>query len=117
MPLFDFHRQPFRKKIGWDRSDIVRGTTTYDILGAAFASVIAEWRRTDQIYTQRVAHLKSGGVDSFNGTNFLNATTLIDDVFTNSLTGGLDNDWFFGKTSGTLLDKLTDRIAGTEQSN
>lgn len=72
---------------------------------------MAEWTRLDQTYTQRVAHLKtaSGGL---NGSNLLDATTLVDDAFSDSLTGGLDNDWFFAGPGDT-----SDRVVATEQLN
>jgi hypothetical protein len=86
---------------------LAHGTTTYDVFDAPFASVLAEWRRTDLAYAQRVAHLKTGG--GLNGANLLDATTLLDDAFTNTLTGGLNLDWYFAKQPG---DTLIDLAAG-----
>jgi Ca2+-binding RTX toxin-like protein len=91
---------------------VAHGTTTYEVFDTAFASVLAEWRRTDQTYAQRVAHLRTGG--GLNGANLLNSATMLDDAFINSLTGGLNLDWFFAKQPG---DTLTDRVNPAEQVN
>jgi Ca2+-binding RTX toxin-like protein len=93
------------------------GTTTYDIFGKEMAAVVAEWTRTDQTYAQRVAHLKTGGAGSLNGANLLDATTVLDDGFANTLSGGGNSDWFFAKMAGTPLDSVADRVVATEQSN
>jgi hypothetical protein len=89
---------------------LAQGTTTYDVfdplfptvLDAAFASILAEWRRTDQTYAQRVAHLKTGG--GLNGANLLDTTTLLDDGLADTLTGGLNLDWFFAQNPDTITD-------------
>lgn len=100
--------------VGGGGDDILaNGTTTYDVYGPAFASIMAEWTRTDQTYAQRVAHLKSSSGGT-NGTNLLDATTLIDDAFNDSLTGGAGSDWFFATQPPG--DALTDRL-GTETVN
>jgi Ca2+-binding RTX toxin-like protein len=96
---------------------LANGTTTYDIFGAGMAAIMAEWTRTDRTYVQRVQDLKTGGAGSLNGTNFLDSSTFIDDNSVNTLTGGGNTDWFFGKTVGSPQDILTDRVVATEQLN
>jgi hypothetical protein len=67
---------------------------------------MGEWRRTDQNYTQRVAHLKTGG--GLNGSTVLvYATNVFDDGSADILSGGSHSDWFFAANPGdTLLDRL-----------
>jgi subtilisin family serine protease len=91
---------------------LANGTTNYDVFGSAFASVIAEWSRTDLSYAQRVGHLKTGG--GFNDGNVLDATTLTDDTFDDNLSGGTGTDWFCALQPPG--DVLTDRLA-SEQLN
>lgn len=72
---------------------LIGGTQDFDVVSPVFASVTAEWARTDILYPAIVAHLQTGG--GLNGTNVLDVTTVHDDGVADSLTGGAALDWFF----------------------
>lgn len=96
---------------GGSGEDILANGTlsaAYDVLGAAFASVIAEWSRTDRTYAQRVTSLKTGG--GLNGTNLLDASALLDDAVADILSGSLNLDWFFAGTLDTPTDLLGEQV-------
>lgn len=97
--------------IGGSGEDLLANGTlsaAYDVLGPAFASVIAEWSRTDTSYGQRVASLKTGG--GLNGTNLLDGSSLLDDADADIFNGGLNLDWFFAGTVDTLTDILDEQL-------
>jgi hypothetical protein len=66
-------------------------------------SILAEWQRTDETYSQRVSNLKNGG--GLNGTNVLIfGTTVKDDGGTDTLTGGPGMNWFFKGANDTITN-------------
>jgi Ca2+-binding RTX toxin-like protein len=90
---------------------VIGGYTSFDTNNAALMSILAEWQRTDETYSQRVNNLKFGG--GLNGTNLLVfGSTVKDDLVANTLTGGAGMDWFFMGAH----DVITDLAAG-EQVN
>jgi Ca2+-binding RTX toxin-like protein len=91
---------------------IIGGSTTFDTNNAALASILAEWQRTDESYSQRINNLKKGG--GLNGKNkLIFGTTVLDDGGSDTLTGAAGGmDWYFKGAS----DVITDLQAG-EQVN
>lgn len=73
-------------------SILIGGTTTYD--GGPNLSAVHElWGRTDLTYTQRVDHLRLGGL---NGTFPLTPAVIVDDATEDRLYGSRTSlDWFF----------------------
>jgi Ca2+-binding RTX toxin-like protein len=89
---------------GGSVDDIVIGdSTSFDHNAAALASLLAEWQRTDETYTQRINNLRNGG--GLNGANKLVfGSTVLDDLAADVLTGGLGLDWFFKDGLDTITD-------------
>jgi Ca2+-binding RTX toxin-like protein len=76
----------FDKLTGNAGDDVLVGSATvYDADFDALHALQAEWRRTDLGFADRVTHLQLGG--GLNGPVKLDATTLIDDLVTDLLTG------------------------------
>jgi len=67
-----------------------------------------EWKRTDETYAQRLNNLRGTTSGGKNGIYVLTSTTVIDDTFADTLTGGAGTDWFWANLT---LDQLTDAIA------
>jgi Ca2+-binding RTX toxin-like protein len=96
---------------GADQDLLFNGNLAFAVVGAAFASVQAEWERQDIAFADIVTHLKNGG--GLNGTNLLEATTVLKDAQPDALTGGSQLDWFFALQP---QDSIADPEAG-EQVN
>jgi acrosin len=110
--------------IGLGGNDTEQGQAGDDILiggstslnAAALEAIMLEWSRTDLTgsaqdqFNTRVNHIVGGG--GKNGATTLDATKVIDDAASDSLTGGGDIDWFFKSGSGPTLDKIVDLAAG-----
>jgi hypothetical protein len=100
---------------------IVSGTTSYDTNRTALFGIYAEWIST-RTFVVRTANIWGNGTGTRNnGTYFLNsnpADAITDTVFADadadSLTGGLNQDWFFASVNdltdfvgtGTAPDRL-----------
>jgi Ca2+-binding RTX toxin-like protein len=90
---------------GVDGSIVIGGSTSFDTNLAALQALLAEWQRTDIGYTQRIADLRNGVVDSNSQTDALVwGSTVLDnggkDVLNGepvgtSEPGGPELDWFF----------------------
>ncbi|MBI3409319.1 MAG: Ig-like domain repeat protein [Planctomycetes bacterium] len=79
---------------------LVADSTSYDANLLALFSLLAEWSRTDETYQQRINHLNGSVAGGLNGTNFLNAASIIDDPSAaNQLYGGTGRDWFIVKAN------------------
>jgi hypothetical protein len=90
---------------GGDGDDLlIHGTTAYDASWPALEAILAEWRRADATYAQRVAHLRSGG--GLNGGARLSAATVLDDLFRDTLQGGAGSDWYWLKLAPGVADAL-----------
>jgi Ca2+-binding RTX toxin-like protein len=101
---------------GYGDDILISGTTHLDATRWALLAVLAEWTRTDlvgtaeQIYAQRIDHLRNG--TGLNGPKArLDATTVSADADADTLTGGAGLDWFWTSSgSGGLPgDVITDR--------
>ncbi|MFM8172956.1 MAG: calcium-binding protein, partial [Pirellulaceae bacterium] len=93
---------------------LVSGRTSHDEDALALWAIYAEWIST-RTFAQRSANLWGNGVGtSANGSTYLNnaaADTIADTVFadidTDTLTGGLNQDWFFAEVA-----EITDFTSG-----
>jgi hypothetical protein len=86
-------------------SDIlISGTTTYDKNKTALMEILAEWQRTDENYTQRVADLKNGG--GLNGSyKLIWGSTVKDDGTQDVLNGAVGGlDWFFANLAQDTIN-------------
>ncbi len=91
---------------GQEGDDIlIAGTTSLNADG--FVSVMAEWTGLNS-YSDRVAHLKNGSGGA-NVPTKLDATAVQTDDGSDTLTGSLDSDWFFGTPS-----EVQDLLVGAE---
>ena len=87
--------------------------TTKVLNRGAVDSLAAEWARGDLDYASRIANLRNGG--GLNGTFKLDAATVITDGSSiDTLTGGLELDWFWKFGSDLVTDLNT---GGTETVN
>jgi len=83
-----------------DGSDLlIGGVLTHESNTAALKQIVQEWNST-RTYTERTSRLAAGT----DGLPKLDATTVLNDNATDTLTGGAGTDWFF-----SLSDILTDR--------
>ena len=100
--------------LGGSAEDIlIGGSTSYDTNHAALLSIMQEWQRPDETYSQRINDLKKGGGD--NGTyKLIWGTTVKDDTAADTLTGGGGLDWFFAQlNAGFVDDTITDLLPGS----
>jgi hypothetical protein len=113
---------------------LIGGTTDFDHSGlggslaapnlAALDSILAEWARTDESYSQRVANLSNGTASSvspdgsytagfyLNAATMHNAATVHDDGAGNQLDGGPGQDWFFANLDGIGNNGVVDKVTG-----
>ncbi|MBC7854155.1 MAG: calcium-binding protein [Pirellulaceae bacterium] len=79
---------------------IVGGALTYasesstTIDRTALDAIMAEWRRTDLVFADRVGHISGSTSGGLNGAYVLNSTTVLDDNVTDQLFGDGGTDWF-----------------------
>lgn len=100
------------KLLGGDGDDLqVAGTTTQDANPAGLWSLMKEWTRTNETYTQRLSHLR-GPIGGLNGSLFLDASAIVSDSDVDLLTGGTGTDVFYFNSNAGIKDKTTDRVTG-----
>jgi Ca2+-binding RTX toxin-like protein len=107
--------------IGGDGRDTLVGGSAGDLLiGAAIKkeanttallSILAEWKRTDLSYGERIDHLTGDVAGGLNGKVVVNRKTLRYDDPGDSLFGGDGDDWFVAVAS-----EVADRQAGERLS-
>jgi hypothetical protein len=108
-------------KGGGGEDILIGGLLTYfdEATGAvnstALSALMAEWTRTDLAYASRISHLTGAAGGGLNGGFLLQQTTVLDDAAVDTMTGGVDRDWYLANLSGAIQDILTDRNAATEQ--
>ncbi|MGA2497671.1 MAG: hypothetical protein ABSH20_08005 [Tepidisphaeraceae bacterium] len=95
---------------------LLAGTSIYDTNFVALAALQKEWTRANTTYAQRVAHLK-GSAGGLNAGFALSSSTIQDDAAADILTGGPDNDAFWGRFSTGARDKITDKAKAETSSN
>jgi glucose/arabinose dehydrogenase len=81
---------------------LIAGRTTYDTDKAAVDAFLLAWLGTET-FTARIQKMKSTGVGTGNAYK-LSVNTVFDDNVRDTLFGGLNNDWFFAKTTGPNSD-------------
>jgi Ca2+-binding RTX toxin-like protein len=84
---------------------LVAGTTTYDANTAALLAILAEWKRTDLGYQQRIDHIRGTTPGGLNLGFNLKAATVQDDHVADTLTGGLGQDWFWAHLGQDTFDQ------------
>jgi hypothetical protein len=92
---------------------LISGTTSFDTNREALFRIYAEWIST-RTFAQRTANIWGNGAGTrANGETFLNSSAsdaITDTVFADSdvdtLTGGLNQDWFFASSNDLLNDFL-----------
>ena len=100
--------------IGGLGADVLRGgsgddlligaTTSYDANVKSLTSLMAEWKRTDATYQQRIDHLMGTVSGGANGSVLLKSKSIKDDRAVDVMTGGDGADWFWG-----LAKEVSDR--------
>ena len=96
---------------------LISGTTSFDTNREALFRIYAEWIST-RTFAQRTANIWGNGTGTrANGETFLNSSdsdAITDTVFADSdidtLTGGLNQDWFFASSNDLLIDFLGNGI-------
>jgi Ca2+-binding RTX toxin-like protein len=89
---------------------LVGGSTSYDANTAALAAIMAEWKRTDLAYQQRIDHIRGITAGGLNGTFNLKAATVVDDNTPDTLTGGLGQDWFWARVGQDTFDQAAGEV-------
>ena len=88
---------------------LISGSTQYDTDRSALFSIYSEWIST-RTFTQRTANIWGNGTGTrSNGVNYFNSNAtdgITDTVFADedidTLTGGLNQDWFFASLADTV---------------
>ena len=73
---------------------IIADGTTYDTNVTALTALMAEWGRTDEIYTTRVAHINGTLTGGRNGTYLLNAISVISNANVDTVTSGVGLEYY-----------------------
>jgi Ca2+-binding RTX toxin-like protein len=84
---------------------LIGGTTTLAGNSTALNAVMLEWTDASKNYADRIRHLMSGGIGSANSSTRLNSSTVKNDSRADTVSGGLDLDWFF-QSSADVLDAI-----------
>ncbi len=88
---------------GADDDILVGGSTAHDSNDQALRDILTEWTKSTLSYNQRVQKIRTGV--GATGTVKLNATTWMDDLITDKLTGDAGDDWFWAKLTGLASEK------------
>jgi Ca2+-binding RTX toxin-like protein len=83
---------------------LIGGSTVYAANDAALNAILKEWTRQDANYATRVGQLTGTLSGGLNGSYFLNASTVIDDVTPDTLDGGGGKDLFYEGTGDHITD-------------
>jgi hypothetical protein len=88
---------------------LIGGTTNFDNNVAALASILAEWS-SGTYYNGRIGHLTGSMGGGFNGTIFLNSSTVHDNGKADSLYGGPGMDWFLAGAMDVIFNQTTGEV-------
>jgi Ca2+-binding RTX toxin-like protein len=115
--------------IGGTGSDLIHGNSSDDILIGgttvfanettqtvnltALDAILAEWQRTDETYSQRVAHLLGTSTGGLNGSYLLNSSTVFNDGSVDTLFGDAGLDWFLASASDTVNKTASETVTTT----
>ncbi len=84
---------------------LIAGFTSHDINVLALKTIFAEWGSANA-YALRVANLRTGVGGIRLQAAGVGATVFNDPLSVDTLTGGLDNDWFFANPADILTDRI-----------
>jgi Ca2+-binding RTX toxin-like protein len=84
---------------GAEEDLLIGSATSHDNRATALNDLMAEWKRTDQTYQQRISHLRGTTTGGANGSTRLTATTVPNDNQADQLFGNSSLDWFWGSTT------------------
>ncbi len=73
---------------------LIADGTTYDTNVTALTALMAEWGRTNETYTTRVAHLNGTLAGGLNGTYKLTSATIITNTNVDTVSSGAGLDWY-----------------------
>jgi hypothetical protein len=90
---------------------LIGGRTAYDANLPALLALMAEWSSGDG-YEQRIQALFGTSSGGLNGPYFLDAQTVARDTARTQLLGGPGSDWFWFTDHGTLVDSISNYLAG-----
>jgi len=92
---------------------LVADKTNFDLNAAALLAIHSEWTSASS-YADRILHI-TGTAGGLNGTTYLTlGTTVYDDEAIDSLTGGLDTEWYI---YSLLEDVLNDHAGGETETD
>jgi len=95
---------------------LIGGITSYDAATTAnFQSLCFiqdEWL-TNQTYARRTGHIAGTLSGGKNGANVFNTTTIFDDGDADVITGGLGQDWYFGRKPIDTIDNVAGELLVT----
>ena len=88
---------------------LIGGSTTYAneqsgvVDSTAFRAMMQQWRAIGITYAERIARLKGLVTGGSNGSNYLDASTILDDYAVDELWGDTGTDWFW-TAPGDIVD-------------
>jgi hypothetical protein len=91
-----------------DDDILIHGTTEHDANDSALAAPLDEWN-ADRPFDLRAANLADGSGtpgDNLNTLHYLTAATVHDDDESDTLNGGVGQDWFFSEAE---IDSVFDK--------
>jgi Ca2+-binding RTX toxin-like protein len=89
---------------------LIGGRTAYDTDLKALCAVMDEWTRRDECYQLRVNHILGNIPGGLNGTTYLNANTVWDDLTPDVLVGSSGLDLFFLGVADKLAGRHDDEV-------
>src|SRR5262249_62224618 len=92
---------------GGGADDILVGrTTNHDTNTAALLAILAEWKRTDLAYQDRIDHIRGVVPGGLNGSFNLKSTTVQNDAAADTVLGNLGLDWFWANPPQDTTDQI-----------
>jgi Ca2+-binding RTX toxin-like protein len=96
---------------GGSEQDLLIGdSTSYDNNVAALYALMAEWKRTDIGYAERINHLRGSTAGGLNGSTLLTAAAIQDDNKTDQIFGSGSLDWFWGDVEEEIQSPLAGEV-------
>jgi Ca2+-binding RTX toxin-like protein len=94
---------------GGNQDLLIGNRSTHETKAASLLALMAEWKRTDIGYTERIDHLKGTRSGGLNGTVRLTGSTVINDNALDEIFGNGDLDWMWG-TATEVRDRQTGEV-------
>jgi Ca2+-binding RTX toxin-like protein len=92
---------------------LIAGTTVYDNDSGSLDVLRSEWISTTKNYITRVSNLRAGVSGRKLQAGGAGATVFNDGTKVDTLTGGLNQDWFFASNLDSLTDLAADELKDT----